>query len=171
MGESRLTGDELPSNRRLTVPQAAAHLGITEAAVRGRIKRETVRSHREAGTVYVLFDDDEPTTSRDKPIGEPDDQSERVEDLREQVAYLRGQLDREREARTEERRRQDTIIAQLSAAAAEQARTIRAIEAPQEMPEDSETVEEAPEGSEPRSDAGEAQEATQRPWWRRIFGG
>ncbi len=106
--------------------------------------------------------------------GPASDQSERVEDLREQVAYLRRQLDEEREAR----RRADTILVQLSEANAEQARTIRAIEAPQEVPEDSETVEEAPEGTkeprsedEPRSDAGGAQEATRRPWWRRIFGG
>ena len=30
---------------------------------------------------------------------------------------------------------------------------------------------EAPEGSEPRSATVSTQEATQRPWWRRMFGG
>jgi hypothetical protein len=145
---------------------------MTEAAVRGRIKRHTLRSYREAGMVYVLLESNEPPTNRDEPSGEPSDQSERVEDLREQVVYLREQLDREREARTEERRRHDTIIAQLSAATAEQARTIRAIEAPasEEPTQDAETVEEEPEGAEPRSATGSTQEAAQRPWWRRMFG-
>ncbi|MDQ3318352.1 MAG: hypothetical protein M3522_13615 [Actinomycetota bacterium] len=174
MGEDRLTGDASPSNHRLTVPQAAARLDMTEAAVRGRIKRRTLRSERESGTVYVLLEGDEPTINRDDPPSEPSDQYDRVEDLLEQVAYLREQLDREREARTEERRRHDTIIAQLSAATAEQARTIRAIEAPasEEPTQDAETVEEEPEGAEPRSATGGAQETTpRRPWWRRMFGG
>ncbi len=166
MGEGRLTGDASPSNHRLTVPQAAARLGMTEAAVRGRIKRRTLRSERESGTVYVLLEGDEPTINRDDPPSESSDQYDRVEDLREQVAYLREQLDREREARTEERRRHDTIIAQLSATTAEQARTIRAIEAPasEEPAEDAETLVEEPEGAESRSDAAAPRETgAQRP--------
>lgn len=55
------------------------------------------------------------------------DQAERLEDLEKLVAYLRAQLDRERGTRTEECRQRDTIIAQLSAVNAEQARTIRQI--------------------------------------------
>ena len=173
MGENRLTGDASPSNHRLTVPQAAARLGMTEAAVRGRIKRRTLRSERESGTVYVLLGGDEPTINRDEPTGEPTDQYERVEDLREQVAYLREQLDREREARTEERRRHDTIIAQLSAATAEQARTIRAIEAPasEEAPEAAETVEEEPEQAAPPQPATPGpQTGARRSWLRRVLG-
>jgi hypothetical protein len=53
------------------------------------------------------------------------DELDRVEELKEEVAYLREQVDREREARAEERRLQDTIIAQISANNAEQARIIR----------------------------------------------
>ncbi len=60
---------------------------------------------------------------------------ERIEGLEGEVRYLREQLDQEREARTEERRRQDTLLAQLTAANAEQARTIRSIEGPQERQE------------------------------------
>ena len=154
------------------MPQAAARLGMTEAAIRGRIKRRTLRSVRESGTVYVLLEGDEASINRDEPNGESTDQYERVEDLREQVAYLREQLDREREARTEERRRHDTIIAQLSATTAEQARTIRAIEAPasEEPTQDAETLVEEPEGVEHRTATGGAQEATRRSWWRRWLG-
>jgi hypothetical protein len=147
---------------------------MTEAAVRGRIKRRTLRSERESGTVYVILEGDKLPPNRDEPSDESTDQYERVEDLREQVAYLREQLDREREARTEERRRHDTIIAQLSAATAEQARTIRAIEAlaSEEAPEAAETVEEEPEQAPPRSNTpGPQTGAQRRPWWRRVFGG
>ena len=79
--------------------------------------------------------------------------SEMVEELRDRIAYLERQVEEEREAR----RRADTILAQLSAASAEQARTIRAIEAPasSEAPEAAQTVEEAPEeASSPRPAAG-----------------
>ena len=93
--------------------------------------------------------------------------SEMVEELRDRIAYLERQVEEEHEAR----RRADTILAQLSAANAEQARTIRAIEAPasEEASEDAETVEEAPEEASPRPAAGGAQQATRRPWWRRVF--
>ena len=79
--------------------------------------------------------------------------SEMVEELRDRIAYLERQVEEEHEAR----RRADTILAQLSVATAEQARTIRAIEAPasSEAPEAAQTVEEAPEeASSPRPAAG-----------------
>jgi hypothetical protein len=50
------------------------------------------------------------------------------------------------------------VLAQLSAANTEQARTIGELEAPQEVSEAAETVEEAPEGAGPNSEAGEARE-------------
>ncbi len=155
MGEGRLTGDESPSNRRLTVHEAAARLGMTEAAVRGRIKRGTLRSYREARAVYVILEGDAPPSNRDEPDGSTPDQSELV-------AVLREQLDLEREANRENRR----IIAALTS-------RIPQLEAPPQAPRGAETVEEAPEGSEPRSATGGAQEAARgtetRPWWRRVF--
>jgi hypothetical protein len=178
MGEGR-KGPTGADRRRLTVPEAAEALGITVDAVRGRVRRKKLRSENENGTVYVWVDAPEhtdrrgPSEASQRPSA---DQSERIEDLKEQVDYLRRQLDEEREAR----RRADLILGQLSQANAEQARTIRALEAPREFageseenaPEDAETVEEAPEGSEPRPATGGVQEATERPgFWRRLFGG
>lgn len=166
MGEDRDTPHDAAQDR-VTIQEAARRLGVKEDAIRKRIQRGSMRHEKaEDGRVYVWVDatQDEPDTSRDEYRDAAQD--ERVEDLREQVAYLRRQLDEEREAR----RRADTILAQLSAANAEQARTIRAIEAPRQPTEDAETLEEAPEGSEPRVDAGGAQTAAQRPWWRRVFG-
>ena len=168
MGQNRDAAQD-----RVTIQQAAQRLGVKEDAVRKRIQRGSMR-HEKAkdGRVYVWVDaaqdtaQDEPETSRDEYRDTAQD--ERVEDLREQVAYLRRQLDEEREAR----RRADTILVQLSAANAEQARTIRAIEAPasEEASEAAEKVEE-PEEASPRPAAGGAQEAAQRPWWRRVLGG
>jgi hypothetical protein len=147
--------------RRLTVAEASEVLGITVEAVRGRIKRRTLEHERDSGTVYVLLEADQ---SHDQPRPDddqtpdrprPDDHADINEELRDRISYLERQVEEEREAR----RRADTILAQLSAANAEQARTIRALEAPQETPEDAETVEEAPEGAEPRRPAtGEAQD-------------
>ena len=53
-----------------------------------------------------------------------------IRSLEEQVQYLRAQLEQEQEARTEERRRQDMLIVQLSQTNEAQARTIRKLEPP-----------------------------------------
>ncbi len=169
MGEGRLSGDESPANQRLTVPEAASWLGITEAAVRGRIKRGTLRSYREEGNVYVvLVGDSSRDSSTDQPATDPrEPREELVESLQDQVAYMREQLAEEREAR----RRADTIIAQLTQANAEQARTIRELE-PSPTPE----TRDAPETAQRRSDRGTAPEDAQEPaerrsWLHRFFFG
>jgi excisionase family DNA binding protein len=92
-----------------------------------------------------------------------------VEDLREQVRYLRSILSEEREAR----RWADTIIAQLTQANAALTQRIPELEAPAgERPPDT-----------PRGEAGgasreeappsqkDAQESSERPWWKRVLGG
>jgi hypothetical protein len=130
--------------KRLTVQQAAAHLGISEGAVRNRIKRDTLRAEREAGRVYVLLSG---PANRD----ESNDESQLVAVLREQLAA-------ERQAHAEARR----IIAGL-------VERIPAIEAPQEAADAAETVEDSPE-REPRSATGGTQEGARSPFWRRVFG-
>jgi ABC-type Na+ efflux pump permease subunit len=164
------TGGPRANHERLTVAQAAVSLGITEGAVRSRIKRGTLPTAKEGTAVFVLLGSASPGTSQANQTtnsGEPNDQSELIASLQDQVSYLREQLDAEREARTEERRRHDTVMAQLTS-------KLPAIEAPQEAseaPETAETVEEESEGAEPRSVAPGAQEGVSRPWWRRVFGG
>jgi hypothetical protein len=168
------------SDSGTTVAEAARILGITEGAVRKRLERRKLAAERTTGGRLVVFLDRDTTTTdttRDRPrqshdTSEADDRY--TTSLEEQVAYLRSQLEQEREARTEERRRQDTVIAQLSRANEEQARTIRELEAPSESPlgerESPETVEEEQGRGEPLSATVEAQESLQRPWWRRVFG-
>ncbi len=171
------------ARQRLTVSEAAAKLGISAEAVRSRLKRGTLRSTKEGATVYVLLptaqtrpDNDQTETERDRTSdqAEPkrdraDEQAALVKSLQEQVAYMREQLAEEREAR----RRADTIMAQLSQANAEQARTIRAIESP-ETPQAPETAPEEPSDTQPRTEETEPQTESSRPeersWWRRWFG-
>jgi colicin import membrane protein len=153
VGEERDTTQDIAQDR-VTIQEAAQRLGVKEDAIRKRIQRGSMRHEKaEDGRVYVWVDaaqyaaqDTKHTTQY---AAQDTAQDERLEDFREQVGYLRRQLDEEREAR----RRADTIIAQLARANEEQARTIRELEAPQEAPGDVETVEEAPEGAEPHSAA------------------
>jgi hypothetical protein len=149
------TGATGADRRRLTVPQAAEALGVTVDAVRGRIRRGKLEAEHDRGAVYVWVDAPEDTDSHgpsETSQGQSADQAQRIEDLREQVSYLREQLDEANERDRENRR----IIAALTS-------RIPAIEAP-------ETVEEEPEQAEPRSAPGGAQEGARRPWWRRVIG-
>jgi hypothetical protein len=150
--------------RRLTVSEAAEELAISAEAVRSRVKRGTLRSVKEGGTVYVLLPtaqsrpgDDQTTPEHDRAGA----QAELVESLLDQVKYMREQLAAEREANRENRR--------LLAAALER---IPAIES-SETPGGPQTAAESPEGTtDTPADVAGAQEATERrSWWRRWFGG
>jgi len=160
---------------RVTIQEAARRLGVKEDAIRKRIQRSSIRYEKaEDGRVYVWVDATQ-DTSRDTERTTQDAyqdtaQDARLDDFREQIAYLRQQLDEEREAR----RRADTIIAQLARANEEQARTIRELEAPSEPPSEEraspETVEEEPDRAEPHPATEGAQEPAWRRWRRRWFG-
>jgi excisionase family DNA binding protein len=95
-----------------------------------------------------------------------------VEDLREQVRYLRSILSEEREAR----RRADTIIAQLTQANAALTQRIPEIEAPREQggPQEPlggpQSADVGRKSQEPRPSGEDAQEGIERPWWRRMLG-
>jgi hypothetical protein len=164
MGEER-TGeprDEPQANQRLTVAQAAVSLGITEGAVRSRIKRGTLPTVKEGGTVYVMLVDGSSEANQspraDEPYGEPSDQSELVESLQDQLTYLRQQLEAERNAHAETRRIAYTL-----------AQRVPELEAAQEPRESPETASEdtgrgavPPEPEEP---------AERRSWLHRFFFG
>jgi excisionase family DNA binding protein len=142
-----------PYQRRATVAEAALLLGISEGAVRMRVKRGTLPSTRESGRLYILLNIDSTTEPERPHDGTHDRTSELIDTLREQ-------LEAERQAHAEARR--------LLAAALER---IPAIEAPPDERESPQTVEEEPKRAEPRPPAPGAQESVQRPWWRRVFGG
>ena len=150
MGERRTE----PHIKRLTVGQAAERLGVSTEAIRGRIRRETIRHERAGGRVYVLLPEERSTD-------QAADQSELVEALRDQIDDLR----RERDDWKEQARMTDRL---LSAA---MERIPPQLEASQEPPGSPETVEEEPERAEPQPSTVVSQEGVQRPWWRRWFAG
>jgi hypothetical protein len=138
------------TSEKVTVPEAAQILNISEGAVRMRLNRGTLQSERDDnGRVVVLL-------RRDNTEHHEGETTPLVESLQDQISYLREQLDREREANRENRR--------LLAAALER---IPAIEAPQDTSSDER---ESPvSASEPRSDSPGTQE--EKPsWWQRWFG-
>src|SRR5215210_1221561 len=91
---------------RLTIPEAARRLGITDAAVRKRYERGTIEGEKgDDGRIYVVVD----TGSTERP-----NEASIVEILRDEIAHLRRESERK-----------DTILMSLSQANAEQARTIR----------------------------------------------
>jgi excisionase family DNA binding protein len=92
-----------PNQRRVPVREAAELLGISEGAVRMRVKRGTLPSTRESGRLYVLLDT-EPTPDPERPYGRTHDRTSEL------IATLREQLAAERRANEENRR----IIAALT---------------------------------------------------------
>jgi hypothetical protein len=145
------------SQRRATIQEAARIMGVSEGAVRKRVKRGTIAHDKgEGGRVCVYLDAgvDEGVDAVSYP-----ERDALISELRSHNATLQKQLEQANERDRENRR----IIAALTS-------RIPAIEAPQEARESPETVEEEPERAAPRSSAGEGQESEQRPWWRRIFG-
>jgi hypothetical protein len=140
-------------DQRMTVHDAARRLGISEDAVRMRVKRGTLEADREGGRLYVLL--------TDEPTIEPTDRTdELIAELKDRVRSLEDQLGQEREANRENRR----IIAALTS-------RIPEIEAPREAPR--EAPSEAPEArvtpSEPAPDAETSPQAEHVPWWRRLW--
>jgi hypothetical protein len=164
-----------PPTRRLTAQEAAATLGISVEAIRGRIKRGTIRSTRgEDGTVFVYLDAHDQTNgqtrqaaNQTRPVGDqsqpdpnqpgPDaDQSQPVSDQSELVQVLHEQLEAEREANRENRR----IIALLASRVPELEAAPEPLESPVTSPEHHGN------GTAREDDGG----AEKRSWWRRFFG-
>jgi excisionase family DNA binding protein len=113
------------SGRRVTVDEAARHLGLSVDAVRKRVQRNQIPHEKDlAGRVRIILDESE--TLQDESPDATGQQGALLDELRDRIRYVERQVEEEREAR----RRADTILAQLSAANAEQARTIRALEPP-----------------------------------------
>jgi excisionase family DNA binding protein len=163
----------------VTVQEAARRLGVKDDAIRKRIQRRTLRSEKdpEDGRVYVYLDTAQDTAqdaahdgtydaTQDTTYDTAEDASRDavvlVEEMKDRIASLERMLDEEREARTEERRRHDTLMATLM-------QRIPELEAPSEERD-------APEPSPPRSDRETTPDESQEPverrsWLHRFFFG
>jgi len=156
--------DEPRTNQRLNVAQAAAQLGITEGAVRSRIKRGTLPTVKEAGRVFVVWagvDGGTSTANHAPNTGDSKaapDQRELVEELRDRVRALE-------ETNRENRR----IIAGLI-------QRVPELESPRDEPHGPETVTDEPSSTSaseapPGRETASSQGPERRPsWWRRFFG-
>ena len=110
---------------RVTVPEAADLLGVTQSAVRKRIQRGTIPWDKdEEGRIFVYVDpsdagpETDKDTSRDTAAGQSLD--ELLEVYREQVDFLRRELERK-----------DTIIMSLTQRIPE----LEPVQEPREAPE------------------------------------
>jgi uncharacterized membrane protein YccC len=168
-----------PTNQRVTVADAALLLGISEDAVRSRLRRGTLRRETgKDGTVFVVLGTDRPAPNQrptddrqtaqqaDRPTTDQatDDTGEDVsnhyrdellEVLRDEVSHLRDQLDRERDASAELRR----IVAGL-------VQRVPELEAAPDPPRSPETVS---EGSG-KGEEGRPGQEKRSSWWQRLFG-
>src|SRR5215210_7996213 len=121
--------DDIPNGTpndisRLTVPEAAQALGISPEAVRNRLSRGTLKSVKEAGTVYVLLETDRTHHTGDRPSDRSTDTPPGlVDQMQARIDSLERQLEQANERDRENRR----IIAALTS-------RLPAIEAP-ETPE------------------------------------
>ena len=155
---------------RLTVPEAASHLGVTQSAIRKRVQRKQIPFDKdERGYTYVYISHDE-SQSRDSDNshvteeevtghsetesrnGAVDELKSRVESLEKQVQFLQEELG----SRRVESGRKDAIILQLS----------KALPEPREAPEA--VFEERGGADVPPEDRGQEKPVS---WWRRFFFG
>lgn len=149
---------EHPTERRLTVREAAGVLGTSVDAVRMRARRGTLRSEKDStGRVYVYLNGDSSETKH-RLDGEP---TALISAKDETIAVLREQLEAERAAHAEARR----IIAGLIQRVPELSAPASAYPTAAESPE-------SPGPTRTSTDAnGGPQGGDTRPWWRRMFGG
>jgi hypothetical protein len=148
-----------PSRTRVSVQEAAEHLGTTVDAIRKRVQRHTVAHEKDAeGRVWIFLDTDRTrhATAQDAAGQRQDSESGAlISEMRGRIEDLREQLEAERQAHAEARR----IIAGL-------VERMPQLEAPAETRESPET-DAAPR---PGTSAPAETPTEPRPWWRRLFG-
>jgi hypothetical protein len=134
------------------VDEAARVLGLSVDAIRKRVQRGTIPYEKNpAGRVTILLDTVE--TVQDI-TGHGQDAERLVEDLRGQVAFLRRELEAERNAHAEARRITYILV-----------QRVPSIASPETDAETSEGVD-APTGQVDR----EKPSSRPRSWWHRLFG-
>ncbi len=140
-------------NDRVTVPEAAKLLNISEGAVRQRIHRGTLRTDKDTdGRVYVYLTPDDTQNNGVKTPDSDERDTGLLDELRDRIRFLEEEL----ADRKEENRRKDAILMTL-------AQRVPELEAP---PEGTESPT-APSNGEEKGTV--PPDAENRSWWRRIF--
>ena len=140
---------------RLSVPEAAELLGVTQSAVRKRVQRGTIPWDKDSeGRIYVYVDLSETSreTGRDKTRDGTTGQSrdELLEAYRDQIDFLRRELERK-----------DTLLMSL----------MQRVPELEPAPEPHEAAAAPPNGTTKGDSSTEQQEPAQRrSWLHRFFG-
>ncbi len=136
---------------RLSVSEAAERLGISTGAVRKRVERGTMEADKdEDGRLFVYLDTTETIrTTRDDESRDTlnVELRARVEELRDQVEFLRREVERK-----------DAILLNMTEG-------LKSLEAPREPQELSVSA------SEEEGKGEVSSETEHRSWWQRLFGG
>jgi len=147
---------------RVTVPEAAKRLGVSEGALRQRVHRGTIEHERdEEGRVYVYItpDDTHENTVQDSQYNAVN--YALLDELRDRIRFLESEL----EDRKEESRRKDSIIMSLT-------QRVPELEPASEPRESSVPAsEEQDKGDVPQDQPEAKPEANQASWWWRLFRG
>ena len=145
--------------QRLSVAEAAKVLGISQQAVHGRIKRETIEHDRgEDGKIYVYVEDNGVDQGVVNHVV-----NDYITSLKSEIESLK----RDREVWIEEAKRKDTIIAQMNQTMGALIHRIPELEAPSETP--SEATEASVTDPDTESRGVVPPTPQNRSWWRRIF--
>jgi len=134
---------------RVTVPEAAKLLRISEGAVRQRIHRGTLRTDKdEEGRVYVYITPED-TRNNGETYAEDNDI---ITELRSRISFLEHEL----EDRKEENRRNQAILMTM-------AQRIPELEPASDERESSVTA------AEEQGNGAGGEDRQNRSWWRRLF--
>jgi hypothetical protein len=147
---------------RLSVPEAANRLGISEGALRQRLHRGSIESEKdEYGRVYVVITRD----NEDDNVHNTSEQGVSPDEITELLRQHNEFLRRELEVWQEEARRKDHIIAALTERIPELEPASEASESPSSASEEPYSTHAPPMPETPVSDA-----QHKRSWWRAFFG-
>ena len=192
-------GEDLGESGWTSTKQAAKVLGVSRRSVQGYVRQGILEARDEGAGVnkrfLVSIDSLNALSARRKREAEArtnfaeasaglEERAKLAANTDEGLRHLIARLEARTEEATELRIRleltekaQSTLEDDLAEerrrreeAEREREDLRRNLEALRERPRGTGTVGEAPERAQPRSAAGEAQEAVQRPWWRRVFG-
>ena len=150
---------------RYTVQEAAEALGTTVDAVRGRIRRGTLTSVKEDGVVYVLLGEasrdrhgehSSATAEGSRPSGPSPEQAELAGNLRDQIEWLRREVERK-----------DTIIMQM----AQRIPELEPATEPRGLSETAPAAQPSATGGTTAGTEGPQEPARQRSWLYRFFFG
>ncbi len=147
-----------PAGEWLDIGAASGRLGLSRDAIRKRIQRGTLISEKRDGRWFIQVDSDQDIAGQRPDVGQDanqdSDQAALVASLNDQIAFLREEL----EARREEIRRRDVLVAQQQESISELASRVRALHAGPESTE-------SPETDASTRYAPDPHERSQRPWW------